>query len=535
MLKEIRCNLFREPIVEFHEGLNVILGDDRASNSIGKSTMLMIIDFALGGDSYIRVNKDAIENLGNHQFEICYSFHNELLYFIRATDSYKSVYCCNEKYEKQAEIPLSSYTELLKEKYEITANSLSFRSAIGVYSRIWGKDNYDVMKPLQQHGSKAKADIITLIKIFGKYSLIETFERQIDKLTGQNTIINQASKEEFIPNVTQVIYRKNVVLIEELKKEVQEISSDIEATRINIKGLVSKEVIDLKNAKSQLIIKRNLVHDQLRKIRINLTSNKAMIQKQLGKLSEYFYDINIERLEQVHDFHSKMSNVLKDEMKQSEKELVQQLQIIEDDIKQIDKEINSKIQLKDAPKYTLERLIELAAKADQLKKANEIYERKTKIKKDLDGAKKDLLVIKADILSTIGNQINIKMYELSNIIHNDERVAPIFSIKENGYSLKGIDDTGTGKAYVSLVTFDLAILALTELPLLIHDTLLFKNVENLAIENIISIYNSLNKQVFIAIDEIHKFKNTTSDILQEKSVLSLNDKKTLFIKDWKHR
>ena len=47
MLKKISCNIFLQKEIVFHEGLNAIVGDDIASNSIGKSTMLMIIDFVL--------------------------------------------------------------------------------------------------------------------------------------------------------------------------------------------------------------------------------------------------------------------------------------------------------------------------------------------------------------------------------------------------------------------------------------------------------------------------------------------------------
>lgn len=61
MLKQIKCDKFRLPIVTFHEGLNVVAGDSNAANSIGKSTMLMIIDFAFGGSSYITKSNDAID------------------------------------------------------------------------------------------------------------------------------------------------------------------------------------------------------------------------------------------------------------------------------------------------------------------------------------------------------------------------------------------------------------------------------------------------------------------------------------------
>ena len=69
MLTEISCELFkigekrREP-VRFYKGLNIILGGKTGVNSIGKSTMLLVIDFAFGGDSYPK--SDAVKELSNH-------------------------------------------------------------------------------------------------------------------------------------------------------------------------------------------------------------------------------------------------------------------------------------------------------------------------------------------------------------------------------------------------------------------------------------------------------------------------------------
>ena len=63
MLKEIRCDKFisngviRDPIC-FHSGLNTVLGSASGTNSIGKSTFLMIIDFVFGGNDYADKTSD---------------------------------------------------------------------------------------------------------------------------------------------------------------------------------------------------------------------------------------------------------------------------------------------------------------------------------------------------------------------------------------------------------------------------------------------------------------------------------------------
>jgi hypothetical protein len=48
-----------------------VLGDEKASNSIGKSNLLLIIDFVLGGETYLTHSKDVIEHLGEHSFYFC--------------------------------------------------------------------------------------------------------------------------------------------------------------------------------------------------------------------------------------------------------------------------------------------------------------------------------------------------------------------------------------------------------------------------------------------------------------------------------
>ena len=52
MLTEIFCDKFKQKRITFRNGLNVVLGDDNATNSIGKSTFLLIVDFVFGGDTY---------------------------------------------------------------------------------------------------------------------------------------------------------------------------------------------------------------------------------------------------------------------------------------------------------------------------------------------------------------------------------------------------------------------------------------------------------------------------------------------------
>lgn len=47
MLYKLYCSEFTEKEITFHEGLNVVTGDEVASNSIGKSTILISVPIIL--------------------------------------------------------------------------------------------------------------------------------------------------------------------------------------------------------------------------------------------------------------------------------------------------------------------------------------------------------------------------------------------------------------------------------------------------------------------------------------------------------
>jgi hypothetical protein len=231
MLKEIKCNLFREPIVTFRHGLNVVLGDNKASNSIGKSTMLMIVDFVFGGESYVKRNYDVVAELGHHDFAFCFKFENELLYFIRSTARYKFVSCCNEKYELLTEIGITDYTDMLKKKYKLQLQFITFRDIISLYSRIWHKRNYDVEKPLHNANENAGIAVNRLIKLYNKFTGIKSLEEQIIELSERQEAIDKAAKKNYLTSLNTREYNESLKKADETQQEIDEITHDISGTK----------------------------------------------------------------------------------------------------------------------------------------------------------------------------------------------------------------------------------------------------------------------------------------------------------------
>jgi hypothetical protein len=85
------------------------------------------------------------------------------------------------------------------------------------------------------------------------------------------------------------------------------------------------------------------------------------------------------------------------------------------------------------------------------------------------------------------------------------------------------------------VLFDLAVFLSTKLPVVVHDTILFKNIENHSVAYLVDVYKSAEKQSFVALDEIYKYGEATAELLRSKSVIQLGDNNVLFVKDWRKK
>src|ERR1700722_9348383 len=114
MLFEIRSKKCRTGMVLFNSGLNVILGDANATNSIGKSTMLMVVDFAFGGKDLLEHNDDVVKELGHHEYFFTFQFDQELHRFCRDTSQTDTVYSCGPQFELGPPMTLEAYNAFLR-------------------------------------------------------------------------------------------------------------------------------------------------------------------------------------------------------------------------------------------------------------------------------------------------------------------------------------------------------------------------------------------------------------------------------------
>lgn len=531
MLTEIYCDKFNQSTIHFNKGLNVIQGTNIANNSIGKSTFLLIVDFAFGGKTYA-TNDDILKNLGNHTICFSFSFNGSQYHFKRSIADSNYVHVCDSNYEANERISLKEYNDWLSKMYAIETDS--FRNAVSRYIRVYGKDNCNEKKPLNGFAKeKDETAILSLLKLLDSYNELSLIENRFNKCKEEKKALDVAQKNNLIPKISRTTYRDNVSKIAELEFQRDGIVKEANANLIDVDTVVSKEVLSLRSQLNRLK-KEYYILIEKRDLLKNERNYKFGVGKiDLEELNTYFPGVDIKRIEEINSFHNKISKVLKQEFKTSIKMLENDISRYKSKIEFIENSINELVDDNTNVQTYLNDYADTINLIDKLKNENHYYEMKLQLEETFKTEKENLKIERDRKNALVSNKINNQMRILTDRIYSEDYEAPVLAITNNSYSFYNPNDTGTGSAFRSLIVFDLAVLELSNLPILVHDSLLLKNIADEVIHNIIKEYQKTHKQVFISIDKVNSYDEETEKILNDNCVLRLgNNGKELFGWSW---
>lgn len=536
MLIEIRSQKFRTGMVLFHSGLNVILGDANATNSIGKSTMLMVVDFAFGGKDLLLHNDDIVKELGHHEYFFTFQFADEIYRFCRDTSQPDTVYPCGAEFELGSPMTLEMYTAFLRQAYEVELPDLSFRMLVGLYTRVWGKENLDPSKPLHVVPSRSGEECVdNLIKTFDRYATLRDIALKLDGTEKELKAWGAAKNHRVIPVIQKKGYDENQKTIATLESELSDIRVNLARYTANVSEVVNRELLELKEQKDHLLALRLTLASRLQRVQDNLRGNRAVRSENFQELVRYFPTIDQNRLARVGEFHTGVARILRSELSTSETQLEEQLAAVDQELRAIDDRMARSLNTVEAPTALVDRVAEVATKMKSAREENVRYEHETELRAETKRLKELLQTEKATILIVIEKTINDGMRRIMTERFGPDRKSPYLQLRERSYSFEVEEDTGTGVAYTGLVLFDLTVFLLTRLPILVHDTVIFKNIENDSVSRLLPVYLETLKQSFLALDEIEKYGPETTALLHKHRVLQLDTKNLLYIKDWRSR
>ena len=542
MLIEIVCDKFiehgkpREPIT-FHPGLNIILGSETGSNSIGKSTFLMIVDFVFGGTDYIAKLKDVQSNVGEHRICFAFKFQSGIYYFSRSSVNYTKVFVCDRDYNIKDSVPWSidNYTSFLQKEYELNLPGLKFRNAIGRFSRI--KDAFiDEKHPIQQvQREKESSGIEALLKLVELYSDIEKKLNIVKDAENKYDAFTSALKYKYIQSVsTKTDYKKNSLTIRELAKQLDELEKQYSDSLCGMAEIQAKIISDTKKELSKFRRQYSRLSSELDVMREDQNLNSSKFRGNFDGLIHFFPNVNLKRIEDIEQFHESVTNILKGEFQKTEEQLLDALKLLKVEIDYRENYLKLLGLEANVPRVIFEKYSNIKNKINKLQEANDSYDKKKQLNDVKKSTREALDRVILDKVSIMQEKINSKMNELNDAIYDGKRSSPILRVKDSShYEFFTPNDLGTGSKYKGIIVFDLSMLELTKLPIIIHDSIMLKHIEDNAIEKILELYTRTNKQVFIALDKKGSYSPKTQTIMQNSVVLQLgSDSAALFGKIW---
>ncbi len=537
MLVEVRCDKFisngkvREPI-RFHAGLNVVLGDDNGSNSIGKSTFLMILDFVFGGTDYIQKCVDVQENVKEHTICFAFDFGGQMYYFSRNTVDYNNVVKCNAEYQALPEEPLSlqKYGEFLCEHYALLAEGITWRGAIARFIRVYKRDTLDEERPLRSSKDEsATVAIQRYMRLFDRYSSVEAQIKQAAKAEDEKETFRKSTQEYNHIRAAKNDKEKaaNDTRIAELEQQEQSLIDDNNSGLLDLDSMTAQRLSELNEALINFRRQRALVQTQLNSVRRDMTGEKRSFKRTFTDLERFFPNEEFHTLEEIEHFHQKLTKILEQEFAETERSLATTYALLSREIAAIQEQITEIKNVPNVSQAILKEFAQITTELNNLRKANRNYDELQRLKQVAAdyAATRDTII--ADELLIIKNTVNREMDSITlEILGDATHMPPVLKLEKlNKYTFKTPNDGGTGAQYRGLITFDLANMAVTPIPFVVHDSVLLKNIERAVFSAIIKVYHNQRqqgKQVFMAYDTLDAYDKETRELVEENAVLQLS-------------
>lgn len=542
MLTEIKCDLFeykgkpRGPI-HFKSGLNIILGSGTGVNSVGKSTMLLIIDYAFGGTAYSR--SDAVRELDNHLISFTFTFDKNEYYFHRNTESVEEVFQTDSSGKLLQTLSREEFVIWLKSKYDIDLPDLKFRNTISRFFRIYGKKNYEETQPLQDKGQNESATkaIDVLLRLFDQYKDIKPFIDQYENADSKAKAFRAARKYDFIPSSIDKVkkYEENIEVIADLKKQLKALkeSNNQEIKREDLEKAEKTSILSVELSDLRREIKKK--EDDLHLLELNLSQGIYPSEADLVSLRTFFPEANIKEILEIERFHSKIFLILKEELEIEKSNVESELVPLKESEKKLLAEIDSIRPSALFNQEFLEAYTSLDRRIHRLENENEAYLEDKRLQSIRSSAKERRDNQIAGSLKIIQDLINKQMEINNDILTTALDYSPVLTFKTaSSYDFSTPKDDGTGTNFRGMLIYDLSILQLTVLPAIAHDSMLFSDIDIRIVARLLKLYaQQTDKQIFIAFDKDVYHDEETKQLIQENVVLQLgDDEEALFGYKW---
>lgn len=542
--------------IPFKKGLNLITDittdvPQNSGNSVGKTTVLKVIDLCLGAKSIKSLYSDNDTNTENEEIKKLLKDHKvmAILTFDNGISISRYLYPNGPHFINNKRLKNKEFLQTLKEVLfnSNTANP-SGRQLLNRFIRIDNKQLDNLIDYLDGYQAKDEMESIHL-----------TLLNAVDKMTVNRKMICEKKIREFSDILDQLAMENRNSSLASLQQRLKIIESEIiEKTERREKIDYIYEYKDEINKRSEVLNKLDIIFSKIECMKFDISIMEESIQEinddkcniDLGKLRSLYDEAmnNIEKIdkkyEQLIEFHNKMINnriiFIKKRLNKKKEQLarlnIEQERLLEE------KQILSKSLV---DQNLLSDLNALSTQIDQLniqkgatERSIELYENyNRKIKKyqeellKLSPYNNALIEKKIDVFNKYFSKYSDDLYrEKYRLVYNKDWNPN----KKNSYpfSIAHVyGEVGTGKKRVLVIAFDLAYLdfimeeKMYSPQFIIHDKLESIHINQL--RTIFNLCNDITGQFIVPILK-ERINTIDNDIIEKATILTLSQDDKFF-------
>jgi len=339
------------------------------------------------------------------------------------------------------------------------------------------------------------------------------------------------------PAANKKNYQQNAEKALALRSEKDELAAKDHDNLIDLEPLVAERVASLKRALANLRRRKTRLKRTLESIEDERSFGSYRQGRDFEDFRRLFPEADIRSIEEIEGFHKTLSGLLEEERKESASVAQLQISALEEEISVLEEEVKKAGVVSNLSAAVLDAYAALDKEIAQLESANELYDKKTALDEKVKERRDLLSSRKLLLLGAMQTQINAALATSNSEVCGAEKTAPVLNFEgPKRYAFGIANDHGTGSLTRAMFLFDLAVLEQTNLPAIIHDSHLIKQVEDDSVVSLLEMYDRTEKQVFIAIDKGHSYSSEGMPAVLEKSiVLRLDRDHELFGHAWNEK
>lgn len=549
-------NIIRK--INFHKGVNLIIDETisthETGNSVGKTTVLRLIDFCLGGNGENIYKDQEFKNKENNKVEIFLKDNNVLITLVLTTDleneKAKEVVIARNFLKKSQRILKINNEDILANKFDKTLKQLllNFNLDKPTLKQIVSKNIRDeknrlsnTVKVLNQFTTSAEYEALYLFWLgVSVDSAAEKQQLTLEQKALKKMIFN-IEKSGNLSKITQSLnlIESNIIILEEQKESYEvSVNHEEEIKKLNnIKSELNKSVLQ----NTRLVTRQNLILESKQDLEKDISTINTQQIKFLYDKAKILIPNLQKSFEEVLDFHNEMTQ---NKVEYITKELPQLKVKIQDTELKIQKlsKLENKLLKKVYKNDTIEDINKIAVELNknyedkgkwlERKKVLEtsttamvqVVRKLADINKEIE-SKDGVIQEKITIFNHYFSKISNTLYEESFVLSTNE------SKKCYGLDISSLDgNVGTGMKKGQIAAFDLAYIQFADklnincLHFILHDQI--ETVHgNQILKLITDIVSKINCQ-YIAPILADKLPSNLD--IKPYTVLSLSQNKKLF-------